>query len=164
MCHIICVILCVSHVWDVSRKAHLYVCMTHWYVKLDWFIYETRSLACGTWRIHICDMTHIYMRPDLFICETWIIHIRDTTYLYMRHDSFMGIIIWHLSDVSHTCDTHHTIHIISYDTWYRVIWHIWLWVIWYRVIWHIWLWDTESYDTYISYDSVTMYHMTYAHT
>ena len=37
--------------------------------------------------IHMCDVTHLYVRQDSFICATWLIHMCDMTHSYVRHDS-----------------------------------------------------------------------------
>ena len=41
------------------------------------------SFICGTWLIHMWDMTHSYMRHDSFICGTWPIHMLDMTHSYV---------------------------------------------------------------------------------
>ena len=37
--------------------------------------------VCGTWRIHMWDMTHSRVRHDSFICVTWFIHVCDMAHL-----------------------------------------------------------------------------------
>jgi len=50
---------------------------------------DARDLrACATWRISMCDMTHLYVRRDAFICATWRIYMCDMTHLYVRRDAF----------------------------------------------------------------------------
>jgi len=56
--------------------------MTHSYVRHDAFVWVTRL-------IHMCDMTHSYVRHDAFICATWLIHMGDMTHSYVRHDSLL---------------------------------------------------------------------------
>ena len=36
-----------------------------------------------TRRIHMCDMTHWYVRHDSLICATWFLHTCDMTHLYV---------------------------------------------------------------------------------
>ena len=67
------------HMWDMTRLR-----VGH------------NSFTCGTWLIHMCDMTHSYVdKPhsqvghDSFICGTWLIHLCDMTHSYVRHDSFI---------------------------------------------------------------------------
>jgi len=73
--------------------------------------------------IHMCDVTHWYVRHDLFICVTWSLHVRhawfmsflshicvtwhidmyDTTYWYVRHDSFIcATWLIHTWDMTHS--------------------------------------------------------------
>ena len=89
-----------------------YACLSRWYksfVCVSWhrfyksFIFVTwRIHMCTAWLIHICDMTHLYVRHDtlvvmcdmthlylwnyLFICVTWLIHMCD-----MRLDLFICV-------------------------------------------------------------------------
>ena len=71
----------VDSVMCVTRLIHM--CdMTHSYVRHDSFI-------CVTWLIHMCDMTHSYVWHDSFICVTWLIHMCDMTHSYVWHDSFI---------------------------------------------------------------------------
>jgi len=71
------------------------------------------AFICVTWLIHMCDMTHSYVRHDSFICVTWLIHMCDMTHSYVWHDSFICatwlIYVWHDSFIRvtwliHTCD------------------------------------------------------------
>jgi len=62
----------------------------------------TRSCVWVKWLIHMCDMTHSYVRHDLFMCVTspcllsvtWLlyicrlIHMCDMTHSYVWHDPF----------------------------------------------------------------------------
>jgi len=83
--------------------------MNHSYVGHDSFI-------CGTWLIHMLDMTHSYVGHDSFICGTWLIHMWDMTHSYVGHDSFIcGTWLIHMCDMTHSyvcltwlirCDTH----------------------------------------------------------
>ena len=44
--------------------------------------------------IHMCDMTHPYVRQDAFICATWLMHMCDTTSLIVSCQnivSFVGL-------------------------------------------------------------------------
>ena len=67
-----------------------------------------RELLGLTWLLYTCDMSHTYVRTDLFICVTWLnrisiatqhidnssmcvtwlIHICDMTHASVRHDLF----------------------------------------------------------------------------
>jgi len=60
----------------------------------------------AAWLIHLCDMTHLYVRQpiymcsmtrscvwhDSFICATRLIHLCDPTHSRAWHDSFMCVI------------------------------------------------------------------------
>jgi len=47
------------------------------------------SFMCVTWLIHLCDMTHSYVRYDSFVCVAWPIHLCVVTHLIVCHDSFI---------------------------------------------------------------------------
>ena len=42
------------------------------------FLICITRFMCVTWLIHMCDMTHSYVRHDAFICVTWLIHMCAT--------------------------------------------------------------------------------------
>jgi len=44
-------------------------------------IYMCASFICVTWLIHVCDMTHSYVRHNSFIYVTWPVHTWDKTRL-----------------------------------------------------------------------------------
>jgi len=59
----------------------------------------------------VCDMvrdvTHSYVRRDVFICETWRIHVCDVTYSCARRDSFVCVTrLIHMCDMTHSCVWH----------------------------------------------------------
>jgi len=45
--------------------------------------YMLLKLVCvwDTWLIHVCDMTHWFVRRDLFICVTWLFQMCDSTFV-----------------------------------------------------------------------------------
>jgi len=49
------------------------------------------SFICVTWRIHMWDMTHLYVWHDSLICVTWLIHLCDMTHSYVWHDAFICV-------------------------------------------------------------------------
>jgi len=50
------------------------------------------SFVCATWLIHMCDMTHSYVRHDSFTCATLLSHMwRDITYSHVQHDSYIYV-------------------------------------------------------------------------
>ena len=56
---------------------------------------------CGTWLIHMWDMTHSCVGHD--ICVTWLIDERETMQSYVWHDSFIcGTCLSDKCDVSHS--------------------------------------------------------------
>jgi len=81
----------IIHICVPWRLVHM--CdMTHSYVRHDSFI-------CVTWLIHMCDMTRSYMWHVSFICATWLVHTCDMSHSYVRHDSFICV-TW----LIHMCD------------------------------------------------------------
>jgi len=63
--------ICVTWLIHIWVTWHIHMCdITHSYVRYD-------ALICATWLIHMCDMTHLYVRDDSFICVTWLIHMCD---------------------------------------------------------------------------------------
>ena len=59
----------------------------------DSFMCVEDSFICDIWLIHVCDVTHSFLRLDLLVCETlnvyvWLIDVRDMTHSYVWHDSF----------------------------------------------------------------------------
>ena len=125
----------VSVTWLIYTDGHdsLQVAMTMERdgVAMDevWFFFSV------TWRIHICDMTHLSVRRDSFVCETrpfyiwdmthsnletWLIRIWDATPLYERHDSVVYETwlsrIW---DMTHSYMRHDS---VVYETWLIRIW------------------------------------------
>jgi len=60
------------------------------------------TCICVTWLIHICDVTHSYVRHDSFECATWRIHMCNMTHPYVRHDSFIcATWLIHMCDMTH---------------------------------------------------------------
>jgi len=39
------------------------------------------TTVCGTWLVHTCDMTRLYVGCDSFVCATWLVHTWDVTCL-----------------------------------------------------------------------------------
>ena len=39
------------------------------------------TTVCGTWLVHTCDMTRLYLGCDSFVCATWLVHTWDVTCL-----------------------------------------------------------------------------------
>jgi len=56
-------------------------------------MWKHNLFTCATWLIHMCDMTHSYVRHDSFICATWLIHMCDMTLSHVRHDLFICMTI-----------------------------------------------------------------------
>ena len=89
------------------------------------------SFVCVPWLIHMCDMTHSYVRHDSFMCDmthshvrhdsficaTWLIHMCDMTYLCLWHDSFICV-TW----LIHMCDMTHSY--VWHDSFMCVTWLI----------------------------------------
>jgi len=72
---------------DVTWTIHM--CnVTHSYVRHD-------ALTCLIWLNHMCDMTCSYVWHKSFICVTWLIHICDKTHALAWHDLFMCV-AWHI--------------------------------------------------------------------
>jgi len=80
--------------------------MTHAYVRRDVFIFVTRL-------IYMCDMTHAYVRHDFFICSTRLIHMCNMTHSHVRYDSFI-FVTW----LIHMCNMTHSY--VRHDTFVRV--------------------------------------------
>jgi len=105
--------------------------MTHWYLRYDWFMYETwlirmwdgthsyvrhDSLTRETWLIDMWNLPQWYMRHDWVMYESWLIHMWVMTHLRARHDSLICetwlIHVWDMTRV----DVRH----------YAIIWETWL--------------------------------------
>jgi len=78
--------------------------MTHPFMRRDSFIRATShgtqwhdSFMCGTWLIHVCDMTQLWVANDLLLRDTsstggggtWPIHMWDLTHSCVQHESFV---------------------------------------------------------------------------
>jgi len=105
------------------------------------------SLVCGTWLIHMCDMTHSYVCHDSFICvpwlihsficATWLVHMRDVTHSYMCamtrsyvcHDSFVYV-PW----LIHMCDMTHSY--VWHDSFICGTWLIHMCAMTHSYVWH----------------------------
>ena len=53
------------------------------------YVYHICIYIYETWLVHMCDMTHSYLRHDASICATWRIHMCDMTHSYVWHDAFI---------------------------------------------------------------------------
>jgi len=72
-----------SYVWHDSYNQNEETCLSpkrpiQMCVWRDFF--DMISFICVIWLIHMCDMTHSYVRHDAFICVTWLIHTCDMTH------------------------------------------------------------------------------------
>jgi len=63
--------------------------LTHWLVCVTWLIRMCNisgvhrcDLIGHAWPVHICDMTHSYVRHNSFMCATWCIHMFVITHSY----------------------------------------------------------------------------------
>ena len=77
----------------------------------------SESCICVIWRIHMCDMAHLYLWHDSFICVAWLIPTWDMTHSDKRHDSFMCV-TW----LIHVCNMTHSY--VWHDAFVYVIWLI----------------------------------------
>ena len=76
--------------------------MTHPHGGHDWLVYVKRLIhECVTWLIYVWDVR------DSFECVTWRIHMCDMTHLYAWHDPFVRV-TWpiHVCDMTHSCVWH----------------------------------------------------------
>jgi len=60
------------------------VCSSMW----AWFSTCVSPSTCVTWVIHMCDMSHAYVRHDSLSRMTWLIHMQEMTHTLLSHDSF----------------------------------------------------------------------------
>jgi len=91
------------------------------------------SCVCVTWLIHMCDITHSYVRHDSFIYVTW--HMRDfgMTRSCVRHYSctcatwivYMCESCVYATWLIHVCDMTHSY--VWHDSFIRVTWLIHMW-------------------------------------
>ena len=122
-----------------------------------WYFFAVfcRVLQCvaATWRVHMCDMTHLcvwhdsviwvkwrihvgdmthsyvcrdsYVWPDSFICVIGRIHKCDVTHLYVSRDSFIHV-PWliHMYDVTHL-HVCHNLHVPLFEHVVKIMSHIW---------------------------------------
>jgi len=101
----------------------IHICdMTHSYVRHDSFI-------CATWLIHTCDMTHPHVWHDPFIRMTWLIHICDMTRSYVWQYSFIYV-TW----LIHTYDMTHSY--VRHDSFIRLAWLIHMCNMTRSYVWH----------------------------
>ena len=86
-----------------------------------WLVHMSHeSFICETWRIHIRDVTHSYVRHDSCICATWLVHMWDMTHSYVRHDSFIcETRLIHMWDMTHAYVTHDS---FICETWLIHMW------------------------------------------
>jgi len=71
----------------------------------------------GSWLIHTCDMTHVYVWHDSFIRVTWLIGLKtsSTPHSHVWHDS-LTYVTW----LIHTCDMTHSY--VWHESFIRVTW------------------------------------------
>jgi len=113
---------------------------------------------CGTWRIHSCDMTHIYVRHDSFI---FLLNMWDMTHLHATTASRI-FMIHQYGGVRriYTCDMTHSYMCMWHDAFIRVTCliscysSIRTWLI------HI-VWLLHVCDNIHQYDGVRRIHMCY---
>ena len=123
---------------------------------------RTRNVAqlpcCATWLIHMCDMTHSYVRHDSFVCatppihvckcETWLIHtcntthsrvyMWDMTHSYVQHHPFTCVYVRHDLFICATPP----IHMCICETWVDP--YIWI-EMFTCVTWHIHMCDMTRF-------------------
>jgi len=111
----------------VRAMIYLYVWHDSLYAQHDSFIGVWYELfICGTWLVHMCDMTHsCAWYDDAFKCVTWLIHIRgmthsyvcDMTRSYVRHDSFVCV-TWliHMVNMIHPYARHDSFICVWHDS------------------------------------------------
>ena len=120
--------------------------------------------AADVRRIHLCDMTHVYVRHDSFVCTTrlnymcdiihwcarrfqfrcaiWCIHMCDMTHSYVRRDSFICA-TW----LIHMCDMTHSY--VRHDSFICATWLIHIQA---HTHAHMrWLWSVGSIKLYVSF-------------
>jgi len=111
----------------ICTYKYRYICI---YIHFISSLLDTPSI-CVTWRVHMCDMTQLWLccglvsRSDqkkkigetweLFTCVTWLIYIFDTTQSYAWHGVFTCV-TWRI----HMCDMTHS-HMCDMPRWR--VWH-----------------------------------------
>jgi len=60
-------------------------------VVLSMLWWALRYVACMTWLVFICDMTHSHVWNDSFVCVTWLNCTCGLTYSHVWHDSFTRV-------------------------------------------------------------------------
>ena len=98
----------VTHINDIRLKQNHFIWQCHSYMTMS-SIYKVYNDSAYDYNvIHMCDMTHSYVRHDSFICVichswqwqgsficvTWLIHMCDMTHSYVWHDS-----LTHMNDI-----------------------------------------------------------------
>ena len=134
-----------THSWGSHDSFMCVPWLIHVYSWLiDMFLYQSKKknyitvvssgntgITCGTWLIHMCDMTHWYVWHDSFLCVTWLIHMCDMTHSYVWHDSFICV-TWliHMCDMTHSYVWHDSFicaAYVWYDSFIYVTWLINVW-------------------------------------
>jgi len=105
-------------------------------------------MICGTWLIHMCDMSCQLHTRD----ATWLIAIRDVNHAYVCHDSCIrGTWLMHIWDVTHTY--------VGRDSCTRGTWLIHTWDMTHayvgrdsciRVTWLMHTWDVIHSHSYMT--------------
>jgi len=96
----------------------IHVCdMTHSYVRHDSFKCIFSSCSGHTRLMLMCDVTHWWVGHDSSTCVLWPIHMCDTAQSFSWRHSFICV-TWlsHMSDMTHSCVWH--------DSFMRVPWLI----------------------------------------
>jgi len=124
-------------IYTMNESCHAYEWVTsHIWMSL-WMSHVTHMNAS----CHACVL-HIHVWHDAFICVTWLIHMCDVTHSYVRHDSL--IYITHTCDKTHSYEWHDS---FIRETWLIHTWRdSFICATWLTNTWLIHTWDmTHSY-------------------
>ena len=97
---------CLTYEWVMSQLWMSHVscmnesCLTYeWVMSHIWMSHVSHDWVMS----HMTCLMLSYVTHDPFMCVTWLIHICDMTHSYVRHDSVSRYHTWH---TTHSCVWH----------------------------------------------------------
>jgi len=113
-------------------RTGLFVCVCVWFIwdmTQLWVRHDSFTSGADVWHdsfifvtglVHMCDMTHSYVRHDLITCATWLIHIGCGSWVFANKNRFVCICICvcvcnsYEKGLNYTCDM--TQSYVQYDS------------------------------------------------
>ena len=119
-------------------RTGLFVCVCVWFIwdmTQLWVRHDSFTSGADVWHdsfifvtglVHMCDMTHSYVRHDLITCATWLIHIGCGSWVFANKNRFVCICICvcvcnsYEKGLNYTCDM--TQSYVQYDSFICATW------------------------------------------